>query len=149
MKRSIFAAVLAGLALAGASAQAGSFPKDIFLMTPDGTGTFCDYFKGVKVDKATGSLTGQLDASTYCGLSKAPAAGLVGKVKPVGEAAVLVSDYNQAYGDTGIPVVYVLLLATGTYELKLTDGSVVVAGSWTGTAPTASLAGGMKRSMAR
>jgi len=118
-------------------------------MTPDGTGTYCDYFKGVKVDKATGNLTGQLDAKTYCGLSKAPAAGLVGKVKPVGEAAVLVSDYNQAYGETGIPVAYVVLLATGTYELKLTDGSMVVAGSWTGTAPTASLAGGMKRSMAR
>ncbi|MEK8045852.1 hypothetical protein [Ideonella margarita] len=149
MKRSIFAAVLAGLSLAGATAHAGTFPKDIYLLSPDTGGYFCDYFKSVKVDKATGALTGELDAKSYCGLSKAAASGAVGKIKPAGDAAFLISDYNLAYGDSGIPVVYVVLLATGTYELKLYDGTVALAGQWTGTAPAASLAGSMKPALAR
>lgn len=149
MKRSIFAAVLAGLSLAGASAQAGSFPKDIYLLSPDTGEYYCDYFKGVKVDKATGALSGELDAKTYCAAKKAGASGLVGKVKPAGDTAFLISDYNLAYDDVGIPVVYVVLSAAGTYELKFYDGTVALAGPWTATPPAASLAGSMKRSMAR
>ncbi|OYT88191.1 MAG: hypothetical protein CFE46_07170 [Burkholderiales bacterium PBB6] len=149
MKRSIFAAVLAGLSLAGATAQAGTFPKDIYLLSPDSGGYFCDYFKGVKVDKASGTLIGELDAKTYCTWGKAPASGAVGKTKSAGDAAFVISDYNQAYGTTGIPVVYVVLSATGTYALKQYDGTVLVAGEWTGTAPAATLVGSMKPALGR